>query len=510
MAAITGTSSRSGLNAINLAIVIALGLAVAVAILAVEEKAVVGVVGLVLVFFFVKNPVNGLYLTTALLLLSGTLGGLGIVPYGMPSTAAKACGAATMAAWVLNMLTTEKRLRFGREVFIPLAFAAWALVGISFSLTWRVQLAEWNRLMAVVLYFILAIHLLDTPQRLHRFVVVVLGCAFAMSIYAIAQYFIPRFQLAGVAGIESIAGGADMAFIDPEGTVTGAAVRVTGGTGHSNWLAFMLLLILPLNVYWFTAMKSRRGKLLVLTAVAVELAALVLTFTRVSLIVGLLIALILVARSLVRLNPYRLSALAAALVIAWFFVPTPYKERVLDFSSYSESESTAARFDLQTYAWEYMQEFPVVGVGLGGFGLHFYEENSPYAAMLRWMNDELGFNPLYYGPHNMYLQLGSESGTVGLVLMLLFFLVALLHAHRAERLFRLAGEREMATLAGAVTVSVLAFLLCAVFLHALQQKIWWMVFATAIGAYFCASRLSPVSNGNGSANGGPGAPVIPR
>ncbi|MCL4691542.1 MAG: O-antigen ligase family protein [Candidatus Hydrogenedentes bacterium] len=507
MAAITSSSSRGGLNAISLALVVVFGLAVAIAILAVEEKAVVAVIGLVLVFFFLKRPVLGLYLTTALLLLSGMLGGLGIVPYGVPSTAAKACGAATIAAWVLNVLTTEKRFRFGREVFLPLAFAGWALVGIAFSLTWRVQLPEWNRLISVVIYFILAIHLLDTPQKLHRFVVVVLSCAFAMSLYAIAQYFIPRFQLAGVAGIESIAGGADMAFIDPEGTVSGAAVRVTGGTGHSNWLAFMLLLLLPLNVYWFTTMKSRHGKLLVLAAVGVELAALVLTFTRVSLIVGFVVALILVARSLVRLNPYRLSALAAALVVAWFFVPTAYKERVLDFSSYSESESTAARVDLQAYAWEYMQDFPVVGVGLGGFGLHFYEENSPYAAMLRWMNDELGFNPLYYGPHNMYLQLGSESGTVGLILMLLFFLMALLHALRAERKFRLLGEGQMATLAGAVSVSVLAFLLCAVFLHALQQKVWWMVFAVAVASYFCAARMA--ATGKNGVNGTNGVAATP-
>jgi len=478
------------LNPLHALVVILVAVAVAVGIVALEEKALVGLIGLVLVFFFLRKPVTGLYLTTALLLLSGMLGGLGIVPYGAPSAAAKACGAATIAAWVLNVLTTEKRFRFGREVFLPLAFAGWALVGISYSLTWRTQLPEWNRLIATVLFFILAIHLLDTKEKIHRFVTVVLACAFAMSLYAIAQYFIPRFQQAGAAGIESIAAGADLAFIDPEGTVSGAAVRVTGGTGHSNWLAFMLLLVLPLNVYWFATMKRRRGKLLVLAAVAVELAALVMTFTRVSLIVGLLVALLLVGRSLVRLNPYRLSALAAALVVAWFFVPTAYKERVLDLSTYTESESTAARVELQSYAWEYMQDFPVVGVGLGGFGLRFHEENSPIAAMLRWMNDELGFNPLYYGPHNFYLQLGAEAGTIGLILMLLFFLMALLHAHRAERVFRDMGESELATLAGVATVSVLSFLFCAVFLHALQQKIWWMVFAIAVASYFCAERMS--------------------
>lgn len=508
MTAISGGASRSGFNPITALIVVVLAIALAIAILAAEETAVVGVIGLVLVFFFLRKPVIGLYLTTALLLLSGVLGGLGIVPYGAPSTAAKACGAATIAAWVLNVLTTEKRFRFGREVILPLAFAGWALVGIAYSLTWRTQLPEWNRLITVVVYFILAIHLLDTKENLHRFVVIVLSCAFVMSLYAIAQYFIPRFQQGGIAGIQSISGGADLAFVDPEGTVSGAAVRVTGGTGHSNWLAFMLLLVLPLNVYWFSTMKQRRGKLLVLAAVAAELVALVMTFTRVSLVIGVVLAVILVARSLLRMTPYRLSALAAALVVAWFLIPTAYKERVLDVRSYSKSESTAARLDLQSHAWEYMQDFPVVGVGLGGFGLHFYDENTPVAAMLRWMHDEFGFNPIYYGPHNLYLQLGSETGTVGLVLMLLFFLVAFFHAQRAERIFRALGDRQLATLAGTATVSVLSFLFCGVFLHALQQRIWWMVFAVAIAVYFCAIRMSEEQkNGVNGVNGAAATPA---
>jgi O-antigen ligase len=124
------------------------------------------------------------------------------------------------------------------------------------------------------------------------------------------------------------------------------------------------------------------------------------------------------------------------------------------------------------------------------------------------MNDELGFNPLYYGPHNMYLQLGAEAGAVGLILMLLFFLMALIHAQRAERTFRELGERQLATLAGAATVSVLSFLFCAVFLHALQQKIWWMVFAIAVAAYFCAARMSAERrNGVKETNGAPAIPA---
>ena len=494
MTAITSNETRtSSLGPLLWLLVIALGIALAVAVIAAGTKAVLAVVGAILFVFFLRSPILGLYLTTLALLLSGVLAGAGVVPYGAPSAAAKAVGGATIAAWILNTLSTGKRFRFSREALVTLAFVVWALLGVSYSMTWRMQMSEWTRLVTVAVYFILAIHLLDTKEKLHRFVVLLLTCASVMSLYAIAQYFVPSLQAVGEAGIQSISEGADVAFIDPEGTTTGAAVRVTGGTGHSNWLAFSLLLLLPLNAYWYGTMKRTRGKALVLLSVLLELSALVLTFTRLSLVVGAVIAFVLLARRLVRLNVYRVSALAVALIVVWFLLPTAYKERVIDITKYSTSESSSARIELQSYAWQYMQDFPIVGTGLGGFGLRFYEENSPAAAMLRWMHDELGFNPLYYGPHNMYLQLGSETGTVGLLLLVLLSVYVLIDAQRARNIFRSLGDTELASLAEAVTVSVLAFLFCAVFLHGLQQKVWWMVFAVAVSCLVCAKRLKQES-----------------
>jgi O-antigen ligase len=397
----------------------------------------------------------------------------------LPGSAAKLCGLAALAAWAFNMFSTGKRLRAGWETWIVLAFAAWTLVGIGYSLLWRIQLPEWTRMINLVAYFVFAIHVIDTSEKLHKFVIIITSCAGAMGVYAIMQYLLPSLQFTGVAGIEGIGSGADLAFIDPEGTVAGGAIRVTGGAGHSNWLAFTLLLILPLNVYWYSTRESRNGRLLVIAITLVELAALILTFTRLGMIVGLLIFLVLLAKRAVLLTPHRICALAIALLFAWFALPAAYKERVIDFTKYSRSESTAARVELQHYAWTYMQDFPIAGIGLAGFGPKFYDENTDTSVMLRWMVKNLGWNPIYYGPHNFYLQIGAEAGTVGLLIMLFFLVRGLLNTQRAERIFREQGNARLALLAGTMTVSVLAFIFCGLFLHALQQKIWWMVFAAA-------------------------------
>ncbi|MFA6239288.1 MAG: O-antigen ligase family protein [Candidatus Hydrogenedentales bacterium] len=495
-------SMMAGLGITGIALVLAL------AIVALGVKALVALIGVVVFVLMLRNPMVGLYVTTALLLLSGTGSNIGAFAGGVPVTGAKLVGIATIAAWLLNSLSTGKRFYTGWPVVLALVFTAWAAVGIILSLAWRGQWPEWTRLLTVVGYFILAVHLLNTRKRIHRFVVLVLVCGAAMSAFAVAQYFLPSLQAGGVSGIQSVAGGGELAYVDPEGVSSGAAVRVSGLTGHSNWLAFALLLMLPLNVYWFSTVKSLRSKTLIVLCALLEIAALVLTFTRLGLLVGLVVAVALVIKQLVKVNPYRLVALAVVLLLGWTLLPGAYKDRVLDFSEYTGSESTTARIELQEYAWEYMQDFPIAGVGLGGFGLKFYEENSRIAAMLRWMNHELGWNPVYYGPHNMYLQVGSEAGVVGLVLMILMMFLGLWNANRAQRMFKDAGDTRMAVLAGTVFVSLLAFVCCAVFLHALHQKIWWMVMALAtVLPLYAATLKRPEKNGAAGASPNGAAPI---
>lgn len=459
---------------------LAAAVALGAAVVALGDTALYGLFGLIGFCVFLRYPVAGVFVTTLLLLLvSGAAGVLGTLNAPVPVTYAKVSGFVTLVAWLTNLVVTGKPLRIRFEEGLLVAFFAWAYFGVMVSPEWRLQFPEWIRLATLVTFFVIGVHLLADRTTLHRYVILLAVCGFVMSIFAVMQYFLPAFHYTPEQLREIGAGAKQGAYVDPESLQFGAAVRVSGTSGHSNWLAFTLLLLIPLNAYWFYAAKSWVGRSLALTATGLEIAALMLTFTRTGFLVGVALVVLLGLRRLVKVSPNRLVALAAALLVGWFLLPQAYKERVLSPRSYTESSSVQHRTELMNEAIALTASNPFLGTGLGGFGINLIEQNSEVAIISRWLVEEYNWNPVFFGAHNMYLHVASETGLVGLGMLLLFMFLIIRHLRNAERLFRAAGDRQGQVLCAALMVSLISFLLCGLFLHALQQKVWWMVAAAA-------------------------------
>jgi O-antigen ligase len=470
-----GVSRHTAVVAGGAILAVVAGLAVLVG----GPYALLAEIGLIVFALVLRWPVLGLYLTTALLLLSGPSGVIGPVRVAIPVTAAKVAGAMTFASWLINAALRRERIRLGWESVPLLALFLWSALGVFLSDTWRLQWPEWFRLGTLVAYYILSVNLLNSQERIHVFTMVVVYCGVAMALFAVAQYFIPAFHLNAETAIADIGAGVEGAFVDPESLNGEAAVRVSGRAGHSNWLALIILIIMPLNVYWYAVAASRKARTFCVCAVVVEIIALILTFTRTGFLVGLVIFAVLGVRRLVRVNPPRLAYVAFAVVLALLALPPAYKERVFDLDKYTQSDSVRHRLQLQDAAWEMVLEEPVWGVGLSGYGLRIVDGDSDVAHIMRWLVDEMHWDPRIIGTHNMYLQLASETGLPGLALMLLFFGIMLRYLGKAERSYLNLGNEPAATLVMSLQVSLLSFLLCAIFLHALQQKIWWMMASIA-------------------------------
>ena len=376
-------------------------------------------------------------------------------------------------------MVSREPIRFTTATAMLLVFLIWSGLGVAASASWHLQWPEWVRLLTLVAYFFFAVNILNSAKRLRAYVLLVLLCGLALALFALAQYFIADLHLELETQEADVGVRAEGAYIEHDARNGPPAVRVSGGTGHSNWLALLILTIMPLNAYWFMTSKHGAFKALALVTVFLEICALVLTFTRTGFLIGCIVLVVLAAHHLVRFTPQRVAAIALALFCSWFLLPTGYKERVLDFTGYGHSESIRNRLELQKVAWETTLDHPFLGVGLGGYGPNLLKQNLRVARIMRWFIDQYHWPPQFVGPHNMYLQVAAETGIVGLMLFAVFFALLLRDLRSTNRVLVEMGHKEGAALTSTVEVGLIAFLIGALFLHALQQKVWWMIAATA-------------------------------
>ncbi len=475
-------SANAGLskvaNPMGAFLVLGAAVILAAGILAFGKLAVAALVGLMAFALFVYYPVLGTYATMALLLLQGAGGTLTNITEqtNVALTLGQLCGVTAVVAWLTHLLLTKTRFGFNWPVFLICFFCLWALLCTILSSQFGDQWGHWMRLIMRLAFFILAINTLNTPRNLHYYVIVLLGVGLAMALLSVVQYFLPGLQVASVEAWAGLTAG-DTAFIDQESLSGEAAIRVSGRAGHSNWLAMMILLILPLNVYLLNWTKDRRLKSLVYFALAMELLTLVLTFTRTGLLIGIVLVSLLLLKRLSKITPLRLFACLLALCVAWVVLPQAYKERVLSPKQYTQSTSVQSRLELQKTAVRYFAEHPFTGLGVGGFGLDFIHENNQTATTMKYLFKN---REVFIGTHNMYLQIACEIGVIGLLLFVLFYGRMLRDISRAEQRFKSEEDEQGQLLASTLFVSLIGFMVCAIFLHALLQEIWWMIAAAAI------------------------------
>jgi len=167
-------------------------------------------------------------------------------------------------------------------------------------------------------------------------------------------------------------------------------------------------------------------------------------------------------------------------VFGWIVLPQPYKERVFSPQQYTRSTSVQSRLDMQEAALRYFAQNPLFGYGSGGFGTQFIHERNQSAALMRMYVKYAGWQPVFIGTHNMYLQLLADTGFVGFCLFMAFLTLLLRQLYLKEKRCIAEGDAQGAAMASALFVSLVAFVLCAVFLHGLSQKIWWMIAAAAV------------------------------
>jgi O-antigen ligase len=437
-----------------------------------------GLALLAVIFFY---PIVGL----ALMLLAGTalqvLGSEHIT--GLPLSLAKVAGLLTLLAWIARSFIYRVPLTYSPQV--P-AFVAFALVLVLATLAAEDQAVAREGLFRYaqlfLLFFMIANIAGQSRTMLDAACLSLTVCVALSAIIGLLEFFVPSFEI----DYEdpSLIQGAIGAIVDSS-SIEGVEIRrVTGGLSDSNWFAYTLVAVLPLNLYLWHRYSAWMKRSLVLTAAALQSTGVVLSYTRSALpALGVAMA-VLVLRRRLPLAPLAVVALiGTTTLLIWY---PPGLERVLSMQ-YLQEGSTPLRSWLMRGSIALIQDRPLAGYGYNQFGPAFigWLDRQPVdEAVDGWLSElhrRVASGDEQYEwvmPHNTILQVWTEFGLFAfLALMLIVFFS--LHDLRVARRFGSPGERE---LSDCLLAGILGLAVCSMFGHLTLLKIVWILpaFAAAL------------------------------
>lgn len=256
--------------------------------------------------------------------------------------------------------------------------------------------------------------------------------------------------------------------------------RLNGPIYDPNFFGQLLVAVFPLALYVLLAGKS--WLLRSVGLVSTLLIALVnfQTYSRGSFLAMVLIVLFVALERRIHIFWMVLALLAASLVIP--FLPEGYTERLETLKMF-QSEGSQSVYKEESFrgrtseilsGWNMFLDHPILGVGIGNYETRYQE----YAS-------ELGLETrtTIRQAHSLYIETIAETGLLGLATLGSIFAVLFAGLARARRRARLLhDDPSFANWIMALQMSVIAYLLAAIFLHGDFLRTLWFLVALGVAA----------------------------
>ena len=249
--------------------------------------------------------------------------------------------------------------------------------------------------------------------------------------------------------------------------------------GRRNFAAEYLVMITP-YLYYVTATKQRKEKILLFILLALFIAHLAFTFTRASYIAFVLSSLFFLFLAGMRKMP---AGKAAAVLLAMLILTRPSFSAINTF----EKGTLKSRFLIWNISLKIIKNNPVMGVGPGNFSIMYPEYAAGETGRLISAEQRVS------NAHNDYLETAAETGIPGLLLFLYLLFTA---ARVSLALYRKTPDREGKMLVAGIASSILAICINALasfpFKNAATSFLFWTNLAFA-GALYRKQRKTVYS-----------------
>jgi len=266
-----------------------------------------------------------------------------------------------------------------------------------------------------------------------------------------------------------------------------AQPRLAGPIGEKNRYAQVMLMLVPLGLFWAVSARRRLPKILAIGAAGAASLGVALTFSRGAAVGFALVLLVMIALGYIRPIQVFLVGLAVALLMV--AVPT-YGNRLgslVDLTSLVSGDSSSGSPDgaVLSRATEgiaallVFADHPLIGVGPGRFPAYY-----------RLYADDVGIRVLNQDrqAHDLYLHIAAETGILGLVAFLGILGLTLRDLIRVRKRW-LKLRPDVAAMATGLGLAVVTYMTTGLFLHLSYARYFWLVLAVAGAAAHLGLRL---------------------
>jgi len=336
-------------------------------------------------------------------------------------------------------------VEWNREIGLIVGLAVLAAFTIPFSLWPGGSLGVLMDFAKTAAIFVLLSHVVTTMTRLRLAAWLLTWMAIGLGLFALYNF---------MTGATIDQGANQDRLIGNEGALT----------KNPNDLALMVNLLLPLTVGLFLASKETWQRIVLLTAVGVEAATVVLTYSRGGAVTLAVIGLAYLWKLRRQLERSFIYAGLLAALLALPLLPSSYFDRMSTITNVEADRTGSAqeRISDMIIAGKTILANPIIGAGMGMNMLVMREARGG------WL-----------GVHNVYLEHALDLGLIGLGI----FLVLLWSSLRAvAHVQHTSSSPDLVLLAQGLQISLIAYATAALFHPVSYQYYFYYIAGLAIGA----------------------------
>lgn len=380
---------------------------------------------------------------------------------GLPSLAKLMLPAALLLIAARWLIKGERPLFDAGVAWAFAAFGGLILIGLPFAANWGVALGSLSDFAKDAAMAMLIVSFFGRPAALPTF--------FA-TLYAVAAF------VCTLALVKHLLGDHGNDYYGFARSMFDTA-RMAGPLTDPNFFGALLVLLLPVPVYYLAFGPGTAVRLLGLYGVAIVLACVVLTQSR-----GTLLAVIgMAGLSLFLFERKAALRLAALFGVVGLVVAVALSDELaerfgtlltLGDVSETQDESIQGRLAQWVVAVKQFADHPVLGVGSGNYGVRFQDYSLDLGLKFRNGQDR--------SAHSLYLEVLAEMGIVGLTCFLGVLAAAGRGILRAMTMAGASGLGRLRARHACIGIGMAGYLVCMAFLHDAYPRMMWMMIAIAI------------------------------